>query len=116
MPYFTKRLAILLAATAVLSSPPASRAADFYIAQTPLGMGTGTDAADALAVGFFNTSSNWSGTPGTAGEISPGDTVHLVGTITTELDAQAGGTAGNVLMILFEPGCRLSTPAGWNKA
>jgi hypothetical protein len=82
----------------------------YYIAQTQQGTGSGADAANAKAVSFFNTSGNWSAAPATSGKISPADTVRLVGTITTALEAQGSGTSGNVITVLFETGSKLSSP------
>ena len=91
---------LLLAAQAV-------SAKDIYIAQSALGAGTGADAADARAVTFFNSSANWGSG---SSQISPGDTVHLVGTMTSALSVQASGTAGNVITIHGEPGSIFSAP------
>lgn len=110
---FAKRFAVFLGAFAMLSFAGTGRAADFYIAQIAQGAGTGADAADAKAVSFFNTSGNWSSPTKVAGKISPGDTVHLCDTISTALTVQAGGTAGNVITVLFEPGAKMSAST-WN--
>ncbi len=82
-------------------------AKDIYITQTAAGGNTGADCANAHAVTWFNSTSNW-GT-GT-GKISPGDTVHLCGTITSSLSAQ-DGSAGNPVTILWETGAKLSQSA-----
>ncbi len=82
-----------------------ARAEDFYIAQSALGTGTGASAANAAAVAFFNTASNWATG---AGKISAGDTVRLVGTISTTLTIQGSGIAGSPIIITFEPGAKLS--------
>lgn len=83
-------------------------AEDLYVAQVAAGSANGTSASNAYAVTFFNTSSNW-GT-GT-GKISPGDTVRLVGTISTTLTVQGSGSSGSPITIVFEPGAKLSKPA-----
>jgi hypothetical protein len=85
------------------------RAEDIYIAQASAGSDTGADPADAHSAAWFNTLGNWGSG---AGKVSPGDTVHLVGTITTQLTVQASGTSGNITTILFESGAKLSRPAG----
>jgi hypothetical protein len=117
MHYLPKRAATFLAIIAAFSFARIGRAADFYIAQAAQGAGTGVDAADAKDVGFFNTYGNWSSPTKVAGKISPGDTVHLCGTITTALTVQVGGTAGsgNVITILFEPSAKMSEPT-WNSS
>jgi hypothetical protein len=81
-------------------------AEDFYIAQSAVGSGNGTSCANAKAVSYFNTSSNWA-KPKLAGKIGPGDTVHVCGTITGTsgqniLTAQGSGAAGSPVTIFFE--------------
>jgi hypothetical protein len=78
-----------------------------YIAQSSTGSANGSACADAYAVSFFNSSSNW-GTG--SSEIGPGTTVHLCGTISTDLTAQGNGTSGSPITILFEPGATISQP------
>ena len=92
----------------VLSSVLPLHAANVYVAQTAQGSDTGADAADAHSAVWFNTSSNWGAGAGT---IRAGDTVHLVGTISTVLTVQASGSAGSVITILFESGAKLSQAA-----
>jgi hypothetical protein len=82
-------------------------AKDIYVAQTAQGSGNGTSAANAYAVTWFNTAGNW-GSSGS--QINPGDTVHLCGTITSALTAQASGTASAQTTIFFEPGANISMP------
>lgn len=86
----------------------AVRAEDIYISQP--GAGSGVSCVDARSAAWFNTVGNWGGG---AGEIDPGDTVHLCGTITTGLVTQAAGTLGNATTIRFEDGAKLSA-AVWN--
>jgi hypothetical protein len=52
---------------------------------------------------------SWTNTK-TAGKIDPGDTVHLCGTITTSLAAQASGADGLPITVLWEDGAKLSQP------
>jgi hypothetical protein len=85
----------------------AAAAKDVYIAQNTQGNGAATNAASAQSVSWFNTSANWGSG---SGQISPGDTVHLVGTLTTALTAQSGGAPGSPITILFEPGANLTAP------
>jgi hypothetical protein len=105
-----------LAAICFLQIAETIRAENIFVAQTALGGDTGVDAADAHSVAWFNTPSNWSSPTKIAGEIGPGDTVCLVGTITTGLVLQAGGTipagAGTgYITILFESGAVMTSPA-----
>ena len=85
-------------------------AEDIYITNATSGGDTGADCANAHSAAWFNTAGNWGGG---AGEIDPGDTVHLCGTIATELVVQASGTEGNPITIYFEPDAKLSKGA-WN--
>ncbi|MEO6002493.1 MAG: hypothetical protein ABIZ04_12150 [Opitutus sp.] len=85
-------------------------AANYYVAQTAAGDGSGSTAANAAGASFFNTGTNWGGSPAVSGKICPGDVVHLVGTISTPLVLQGGGTAGNPITLYFEPNAKLSAP------
>jgi hypothetical protein len=91
----------------LVSASVVSSAKDLYVAQSAQGSGNGSSATNAYAVSFFNSSSNWGA--GTS-KISPGDTVHLVGTIGTQLVIGGSGTDGSPITILFEPGSKLSAP------
>ncbi|HVN26048.1 MAG TPA: Ig-like domain-containing protein [Candidatus Paceibacterota bacterium] len=90
-----------------------------YVAQAGAGAGDGTSCANARPVSWFNASSSW-GTA--AGLIGPGVTVHICGTITASagtsgLVVQGSGTASSPIVILFEPGAVLQSPAfgaSWN--
>jgi len=103
MNYFLRPL---LGCTALFCLTALVRGEDFYVAQTALKSDTGADAANAHSRAWFENSANWGAG---AGKISPGDTVHLVGTL-TGLSAQGSGAAGNPITILFEPGAKLSSP------
>jgi hypothetical protein len=85
--------------------------AHYYIAQNSAGSNTGVDAANARAKSWFETSGNWSGTPGTSGKISPGDTVHLCGAIDS-LAMQGSGTIGNRITLYWEPGAKITSAHG----
>ena len=111
MKYHSSLNFAILACWIALSFAVLTRAEDFYIAQTAQGTGNGNDATHAAAVGFFNASGNWSSPTKVAGKIGPGDTVHLVGLISTQIRVQASGSAADPITILFEPGARLSSPA-----
>lgn len=107
MKYHLKKTITFLACLAGLTLATTVNAEDFYVAQNALGAGNGSSAANAYGVTFFNTSSNWATG---AGKISAGDTVHLVGTISTTLTVQGSGASGSPTTILFEPGAKLSRP------
>ncbi len=85
------------------SLPLMIAAEDIYISQSGLGANTGTGAGDARSLAWLNTDSNW-GT-GT-GKVGAGDTVHLVGTLTSPLRIRGDGAAGNPITIRFESGAR----------
>ena len=84
-----------------------SSAADIYVAQSAQGADTGTDAANAHSVAWFNNSANW-GRAST--QIGPGCTVHLCGTVTNSITFQTGGSVGNPITLLFEPNAKFSAP------
>ena len=89
-------------------------ASNIYVAQSSAGGNTGSDCADAYAVTYFNTSGNW----GMGNPITAGTTVHLCGTFTgiagaTMLTAYGSGSNGNPIIIKFEVGTVLTSPA-WN--
>jgi hypothetical protein len=86
------------------------RAEDIYIAQLARGADSGSDVANAHSVAFFNSADNWHGPAKVAGKIGPGDTVHLVGTISQSLTIQASGTSDNPITILFDQGAKMSAP------
>lgn len=89
------------------------RAEDLYIAQNQAGSGDGSSCSEAKAVTFFNSSANW-GTG--AGKISPGDTAHLCGTISTGLTIQAAGSVGSPITIKFEDNAKISFQPTTNNA
>src|SRR5437867_2711294 len=74
--------------------PPISggSGANIYIAQVATGLDDGSSCANAHAVTFFNTAGNWGVG---ASQIGAGTTVHLCGTITTQLIAQGNGASGS---------------------
>lgn len=88
-------------------------AEDLFIAQNSTGNGYGTNCSNTLPLYFFNNAVNWGSG---AGKISPGDTVHLCGTITgtagtNGLTTKGSGTSGNVITVKFEPGAIMSAPS-----
>jgi hypothetical protein len=104
-------IAVTLAFAACMLSASAS-ANDIYLAQTSAGTGTGADCSSAQPLSFFNNSADW----GTAsGQIGPGTTVHICGTITgvagaSALTVRGSGTSVSPITILFESNAVMSAP------
>ena len=94
----------------LLSAPGTVKAAaqNLYIAQNAVGSGNGSSCANAKAVSFFNTAANWGAA---ATQIGPGTTVHLCGTISSQLTARGSGASGSPITILFESAAKISLPA-----
>lgn len=101
------RFALIVGLLLAFSSTAKANAV--YISQA--GGGAGTSCGSAQSAAYFNNGSNWSGSP-TGIQIGPGTTVHICGTITTQLTFKGSGTSGNVINLLAESGARLSQPAG----
>jgi hypothetical protein len=106
------RIGIVFALLAFLAGAVPAMANDIYIAQSAVGGANGADCADAFPVNFFNTAGNWGSA---AGQIGPGTTVHLCGTITfpggqTGLKIQRSGTAGSPIIVKFESNAILTAP------
>jgi chitodextrinase len=105
-------------ASATTQAGTVGASGNIYIAQTSAGSNNGSSCANAYAVSFFNTASNW-GTG--AGQIGPGTTVHLCGTFTaatantTMLTVLGSGTSGNSITIKFELNALLTSPA-WSSS
>lgn len=93
------------AAVTAQTGPTGGR--QIYIGQSASGAANGADCNDAKPVTFFNTAADW-GTGG--GQIGPGVTVDLCGTITSSMTAQGSGTSGNPIIIFWEPGATISEP------
>jgi hypothetical protein len=91
----------------VLLLAPEARAAltNVYVAQSVTGSGDGSSCANAKAVTFFNTPGNW-GSGST--QIGPATTVHLCGTITTQLTVLGSGSVGNPVTVLWERDAKIS--------
>ena len=107
-----KRIGIVFALLVFLAGAVPAMANDIYIAQSAVGGANGADCADAFPVNFFNTAGNWGSA---AGQIGPGTTVHLCGTITfpansTGLTALGSGSSTSPITILFEKGAILQSP------
>lgn len=100
------RFAFLVPILLLFAAPIA--ASDIYVAQSASGNADGSNCDNPYAISFFNSSANWGSN---LGQIGPGTTVHLCGTITTALTVQANGTSASPITILFESGARISMPA-----
>jgi hypothetical protein len=75
----------------LFASLACGQAANIYVQQTAQGAGNGQDCADAYAVSFVTSGSNW-GTG--SSQIGPGTTVHFcAGTISTNLNFLGSGTS-----------------------
>lgn len=96
---------LVLAGMFVILAAGFTTASDIYIAQNAAGGNTGADCADPHAVAWFNSSANWGSG---AGKIGPGTTVHLCGTVTSNLTANGSGSSGSPITILFESGAGIS--------
>jgi len=78
---------------------------DLFMGQNAIGSGNGSDCSNTLPISFFNNAINWGSG---AGQIGPGTIVHLCGTLTTAVTFQGSGSAGNVIVLTFEPGAKFS--------
>jgi peptidoglycan hydrolase-like protein with peptidoglycan-binding domain len=94
----------------------------FYIAQTAQRNDTGADCADALSVGWLQAQTNDSiYSPGLnwgagSGQIGPGTTINLCGTITFPANSNGiyfynSGTSGHPITLFFEPNAIMTSPA-----
>jgi hypothetical protein len=78
---------------------------DIYISQA----GSGT--TNSLA--WLNNSANWG--PGTS-QVTAGDTVHLLGTLTNSLTISGSGGPGSPITIYFEPAAKFSAATWTNNS
>jgi hypothetical protein len=84
-----------------------ARGPQLYVAQAATGVGDGSTCANAKAAAWFDALGSW-GTR--AGEIGPGVTVNLCGTITSPLVVHGSGTSTSAITIHWQPGATLSEP------
>lgn len=91
-------ICILISALIFIAFPAWS--ADYYIAQSAVGSRGGSSCANAKAVTW-----NWT-SPTVIGD----DTVHLCGTITSQLAIAKSGTSGHPITVKFESGAKFSNP------
>lgn len=89
----------------VFGSCSSSSGPSIYVSQA--GTGNGSSCSSAQSAAWFNNGSNW-GT-GT-GQIGPGVSVDICGTISTTLTAQGSGTSGDPITIAFQSGAILEQP------
>ncbi len=102
--YFS-RAATLLALGFVGYCP----AKDVFVAQEACGADTGLDLTNVHSVAWLNAPANWGVAPD---KISPGDSIHLVGEISTSIVVQGSGISVNrPTTLLFEAGAKMSSPA-----
>lgn len=73
----------------------------YYITQSGNGLANGTTDVNAWAVSSFNNSTNWSSTADTIGKISPGDTVLIIGSISSSLVVQGNGSLNSPITIQY---------------
>jgi hypothetical protein len=92
------------------SISPFAAANTYYISQSGTATLAASSAGSPAPVSAFNSPSNWSGTAGTSGKISPGDTVILHGTVTSPLTFQGSGTSGRNITLLFDTGAVMTAP------
>ena len=81
--------------------------AQLFLSQSGGGSGSGGDCADAKAVSFFDSASDWGSG---AGKIGPGVTVDLCGTISSPLTVQGSGSSSSPITVFWEPGATMSAP------
>lgn len=97
-------ICFLLALGALFSASPA-HASDIYVAQNAAGAGSGVDCADARVISGLAVV-DW----------SPGNIIHLCGTITAPagasgfITAQGNGSSGSPITLKFETGAILQSP------
>lgn len=91
------------------------RAEDFFLSDTSAGRGNGCDKANAFDTAFFNNSENWNAPLKIPGKIGPGDTVHVVGTISHPIAFQKEGVHSQPITLLFASGSSFAAPT-WNQS
>jgi hypothetical protein len=80
----------------------------WYVSESGSGSMNGTSATNAWPITAFNSGTHWSGAAGTAGKISPGDTVHVLGAITSSMSCAGSGAAGQIVTVEFESGSTMA--------
>lgn len=84
----------------------------YYVAETSLGDGSGSTAANAKPITWLNTVGNWNGTSGILSESTKAvlrDEIHFVGTINTAFTwPYATGTGAAGILFYFEENAKFS--------
>ena len=106
---FLNNLDVAILFVVTLPTFGAASATNVYIAQSAAGSANGSGCANAYAVTFFNSSANWGPS---ATQIGAGTTVHLCGTVTSELSFNGSGTSGSMIELLFETGASIQISPG----
>ena len=88
-------------------------ASTVYVSQGGAGSQNGTSAGNAYALSWLNTSGNW-GAGG--GQVGPGVTVYLEGTITQAITISYSGTPASPITIFFDTGAKMLMPGGGDNA
>lgn len=101
-------ICILFFVVLIFLSAKTTNAEDIYYAQAQAGDHGGGSCANAKALSALT----WSGG---AGSIDAGDTLHLCGTLTSNLVIGGSGSAGSVITVKFEDGAKFSK-AYWGDA
>ena len=91
---------VLIFLVFLFAFPGRSVSADYYIAQSAAGSGDGSSCANADALADLT----W----GQGNMVTAGDTLHLCGTLTSQLSIGASGASGNVITVIFETGAKFS--------
>jgi hypothetical protein len=97
---------LLLAVIFIAGLAPVTAAKSIYVAQNSAGGNNGSDCADAHAVSFVNLASNYGSG---AGQINPGDVVHLCGVFAgtpgaNMINIAGSGTNGNNIVFQSDAG------------
>lgn len=96
-----KRLVLSLVSATLLSSLASiGHSADWWVGQSATGSASGADTNDLMSIATVNS----------AFPASPGDTVHICGTISNSLTVAHAGTAGHPITIHFEANAKFSAP------
>lgn len=80
-------------------------AEDIYVGQIAAGSDDGSSPSNRHSMVWLNTSTNWASG---AGKVSPGDSVRMVGTLTSTLVMQTSGSSGNPITVKMESGSKFS--------
>ena len=90
-------IAFIAVALFLLLNSPVSKASDIYVAQSPTGTQNGSSCSSTRSVSSLS-GSDW----------SPGNTIHLCGTISSPISVGGSGSASAPLSLVFESGAKIS--------